>query len=145
MITYPTSRNPKRAANFTQNFHRKILASNRCEKFSSLAAIEGNEVKVLSAGDAFETVWHGNKERPRPTLAKPARVGHPTVARVDATGISYSGILINVRQGNEFERLPHPPISRFDICACKDGSIILKPQASCGKPGQGQPTDRRWK
>jgi RHS repeat-associated protein len=37
------------------------------------------------------------------------------------------------------------PISRHDICACKDGSIIIKPQGQCGAPGPGIPTDRTWK
>ncbi len=36
------------------------------------------------------------------------------------------------------------PISRFDICACKDGSIIIKPQGQCGAPGPGIPTGYRW-
>jgi RHS repeat-associated protein len=36
------------------------------------------------------------------------------------------------------------PVSRFDICACKDGSIIIKPRGQCGAPGPGIPTGYRW-
>ena len=32
------------------------------------------------------------------------------------------------------------PISRYDICACKDGSIVIKAQGQCGSPGPGIPT-----
>jgi len=35
-------------------------------------------------------------------------------------------------------------VSRFDICACKDGSIIIKPKGTCGSPGPGIPTGRNW-
>jgi len=37
------------------------------------------------------------------------------------------------------------PISRYDICACKDGSIIIKLRGQCGSPGPGTPTPYRWK
>jgi hypothetical protein len=37
------------------------------------------------------------------------------------------------------------PISRYDICACKDGSIIIKPRGQCGSPGPGIETGFRWK
>jgi RHS repeat-associated protein len=37
------------------------------------------------------------------------------------------------------------PNSRFDICACKDGSIIIKGVGGCGTPGPGIGTDARWK
>src|SRR5439155_10246078 len=37
------------------------------------------------------------------------------------------------------------PPSRFDICACKDGSIVIKAQGACGKPGPAIPTDARWR
>jgi len=35
--------------------------------------------------------------------------------------------------------------SSWDICACKDGSIILKAVGQCGKPGSGIETDVTWK
>ena len=37
------------------------------------------------------------------------------------------------------------PNSRFDICACKDGSIVIKATGQCGRSGPSIPTDRRWK
>jgi RHS repeat-associated protein len=37
------------------------------------------------------------------------------------------------------------PISRYDICACKDGSIVIKLRGQCGSPGPGQPTGYTWK
>jgi hypothetical protein len=37
------------------------------------------------------------------------------------------------------------PNRLFDICACRDGSIIIKAHGMCGKPGPSIPTDRRWK
>jgi len=37
------------------------------------------------------------------------------------------------------------PNSRFDICACKDGSIVIKAVGSCGKSGPGITTHARWK
>ena len=37
------------------------------------------------------------------------------------------------------------PNSKFEICACKDGSIIIKPTGTCGQPGAGIPTGSRWK
>lgn len=37
------------------------------------------------------------------------------------------------------------PNSRFDICACKDGSIVIKPTGTCGQSTPEIPTDRRWK
>ncbi|MEQ1918935.1 MAG: hypothetical protein ABL955_07020, partial [Elusimicrobiota bacterium] len=37
------------------------------------------------------------------------------------------------------------PNSLFDICACQDGSIIIKAHGLCGKPGPTIHTDRRWK
>jgi RHS repeat-associated protein len=37
------------------------------------------------------------------------------------------------------------PISQFDICACKDGSITIKARGQCGKPGPTIDTGYRWK
>jgi len=37
------------------------------------------------------------------------------------------------------------PLSRYDICACKDGSIVIKQQGQCGKGGPGIPTGSTWK
>ena len=37
------------------------------------------------------------------------------------------------------------PNSRFDICACKDGSVVIKAVGGCGRPGPEIPTDARWK
>jgi RHS repeat-associated protein len=37
------------------------------------------------------------------------------------------------------------PNGHFDICACKDGSIQIKVQGQCGKPGAGIITDARWR
>lgn len=37
------------------------------------------------------------------------------------------------------------PNSFFDICACKDGSIIIKGHGKCGKPGPSIPTAARWR
>jgi RHS repeat-associated protein len=36
-------------------------------------------------------------------------------------------------------------VSRYDICACKDGSIVIKAQGQCGKPGPSIETGYRWK
>ncbi|WP_354514206.1 MULTISPECIES: RHS repeat-associated core domain-containing protein [unclassified Luteibacter] len=37
------------------------------------------------------------------------------------------------------------PNSRFDICACKDGSIVIKAHGMCGKPGPSIPTYATWR
>lgn len=37
------------------------------------------------------------------------------------------------------------PISHYDICACKDGSIKIKAQGACGKPGPSIETGYTWK
>ena len=37
------------------------------------------------------------------------------------------------------------PISNYDICACKDGSIVIKAQGQFGKPGPGIDTGYSWK
>lgn len=37
------------------------------------------------------------------------------------------------------------PISRYDICACNDGSIVIKPRGQCGSPGPGIDTGHSWK
>lgn len=37
------------------------------------------------------------------------------------------------------------PNSRFDICACDDGRIIIKAQGQCGSPGPSISTGSRWK
>ncbi len=37
------------------------------------------------------------------------------------------------------------PNKFFDICACKDGSIVIRAQGQCGKSGATIPTDARWK
>ncbi|MGI9303460.1 MAG: RHS repeat-associated core domain-containing protein, partial [Gammaproteobacteria bacterium] len=37
------------------------------------------------------------------------------------------------------------PNSLFDICACKDGSIVIRAQGQCGISGPTIPTDARWK
>lgn len=37
------------------------------------------------------------------------------------------------------------PISQYDICACKDGSIVIKKQGQCGQPGPSIDTGVRWK
>ncbi|HTE39254.1 MAG TPA: RHS repeat-associated core domain-containing protein [Steroidobacteraceae bacterium] len=37
------------------------------------------------------------------------------------------------------------PNSRFDICACKDGSIVIKATGGCGKPGPSIGTHANWK
>ena len=37
------------------------------------------------------------------------------------------------------------PISQHDICACKDGSIVIKKQGQCGQPGPSIDTGVRWK
>jgi hypothetical protein len=36
------------------------------------------------------------------------------------------------------------PNSRFDICACRDGSIKIKTVGQCGRFGGGIQTDRTW-
>jgi hypothetical protein len=36
-------------------------------------------------------------------------------------------------------------VSRYEICACKDGSIVIKARGQCGKPGPGIPTGSTWK
>lgn len=37
------------------------------------------------------------------------------------------------------------PNSRFDICACKDGSIQIKAHGMCGRPGPSIPTYATWR
>lgn len=37
------------------------------------------------------------------------------------------------------------PNSLFDICACKDGSIVIKGHGICGRPGPAIITDKRWR
>lgn len=37
------------------------------------------------------------------------------------------------------------PVARFDICACTDGSIVIKAHGNCGKRGPSIPTTKRWK
>ncbi|KAF4513862.1 UNVERIFIED_CONTAM: hypothetical protein B566_EDAN016757 [Ephemera danica] len=37
------------------------------------------------------------------------------------------------------------PNSRYDICACKDGSIVIKAQGNCGRPAPSIQTDANWK
>jgi hypothetical protein len=37
------------------------------------------------------------------------------------------------------------PNSRYDICACKDGSIVIKAQGQCGKSSPKIETDASWK
>ena len=37
------------------------------------------------------------------------------------------------------------PNSRFEICACKDGSIVLARTGQCGSPGEKIETDAVWK
>jgi len=37
------------------------------------------------------------------------------------------------------------PNSRYDICACSDGSIVIRGQGQCGRSGPTIPTDRRWR
>jgi len=36
-------------------------------------------------------------------------------------------------------------LSRYDICACKDGSIVIKAVGQCGRSGPSIPTDATWK
>lgn len=33
----------------------------------------------------------------------------------------------------------------YDICACSDGSIVIRQQGQCGRSGPTIPTDARWK
>ncbi len=33
----------------------------------------------------------------------------------------------------------------YDICACSDGSIVIRAQGQCGRSGPTIPTDERWK
>lgn len=37
------------------------------------------------------------------------------------------------------------PNARYDICACKDGTIVIRGHGTCGKPGPTIRTDKRWK
>jgi RHS repeat-associated protein len=37
------------------------------------------------------------------------------------------------------------PNSRFDICACSDGTIVIKENGMCGSPGPSIPTYATWK
>lgn len=37
------------------------------------------------------------------------------------------------------------PNKFYDICACRDGSIVIKRNAQCGMPGPSITTDKRWK
>lgn len=37
------------------------------------------------------------------------------------------------------------PTSRYDICACKNGSIVIKKVGQCGKSGGGEVTYATWK
>ena len=78
-------------ADFSEDLHCDVFASHGGEEFPSLIASECDEVQVAAADDAFEVVRH--KKEAEPTLADPARVGHPTVVLVNAEGISYAGIL----------------------------------------------------
>ena len=36
-------------------------------------------------------------------------------------------------------------VSRYDICACEDGSIVLRAAGQCGKSGPTIGTDYNWK
>jgi len=40
---------------------------------------------------------------------------------------------------------PKAPISKWDIGACKDGSIVIKARGQCGKPGPSIETGYQWK
>jgi hypothetical protein len=37
------------------------------------------------------------------------------------------------------------PPSRFDICFCKDGAVVIRAHGQCGKSVDGIPTDLDWK
>lgn len=37
------------------------------------------------------------------------------------------------------------PISKYDLCACKDGSIVIKQQGQCGSSGPSIDTGVKWK
>jgi hypothetical protein len=37
------------------------------------------------------------------------------------------------------------PTSKFEICACKDGTIRIKRTGQCGRPGPSILTDAKWK
>lgn len=36
-------------------------------------------------------------------------------------------------------------LSRYDICACKDGSIVIKTVGQCGTSGPSISTGSKWK
>ncbi len=36
-------------------------------------------------------------------------------------------------------------VSQYDICACKDGSVVIKARGQCGKPGPAFETGVNWK
>lgn len=61
----------------------------------------------------------------------------------------YQLLQAGITSGHKFKtELGYTPNSRFDICACSDGSITIAPQGQCGKIGKGfEPgyTGQRWK
>lgn len=37
------------------------------------------------------------------------------------------------------------PPSRYDICFCRDGSVVIRAHGTCGTSVEGIPTSEKWK
>ena len=67
---------------------------------------------------------------------------NPNCKKASGWHLDRAGIVDAEEFKTEWGALPN---SKFEICACDDGSIVIKATGTCGKPGPGIPTDRRWK
>lgn len=73
-VTHQCKLEPR--ADFSEDLRRDISAADGGKELSALVASESNKMKIAAAGDSCETVWH-RERKTEPTLADPARVGHP--------------------------------------------------------------------
>ncbi len=56
--------------------------------------------------------------------------------------LAKAGVIDEHAYKDEYGAVPN---SSFDICACKDGSVVIKNVGGCGRPGPAIPTYERWK
>jgi hypothetical protein len=101
-------------------------------------------VSLVVAKAVFDIGWEAG------TVAEKAiseiQRGHKRDGRTDCKKASGWQLRVaGIESEHDFKRdwLATPP-SRYDICACKDGSIIIKGVGICGNPGPFIWTDARW-
>lgn len=112
----------------------------------TLGAVGSAVVVVVTAKQVFDIGWAIGSVAERKISEvqwglKQYEKGEPDCKKASDYQLRKAGIENAHKFKDDHDARPN---SRFDICACKDGSIIIKATRTCGMSGPSIGTDRRW-